>query len=293
MLNLERLRVLHAIATTGSVRAAADTLHVTTSAISQQITRLEREVGLELTEKQGRGIRLTTPGIRLAEHAARLLSHAEAIEADLSTLHTEVTGELTIAAVATAARALVPPAIVRLQEVHPGLRVSVREQEPSQSVPAVHQGHIDMAIIQDWPDPAHAMPDSVSSRHLLDDPLVIALPGTHPLAGRSSIPISELNDIDWVAWPPDQLCHDWLLRILGPTARIRHTASEHSTQLSLVAAGLGVALLPTLGADPVPANVRLIPLETPVTRCLRVIWRTPATDRPAIQAVLSTLGNQT
>src|SRR5437762_13095452 len=108
MLNLERLRVLHAVFTTGSVVGAACTLHVTTSAVSQQMARLEREVGQRLVERQGRGVRLTEAGALLSRNAADLLSHVERVESDIAEHRGTVAGTLTIAAFATAARGLLP-----------------------------------------------------------------------------------------------------------------------------------------------------------------------------------------
>src|SRR5213076_3009587 len=137
MLNLERLRTLDALARHGSVSGAAEGLHVTTSAVSQQMSKLEREVGQQLLAKNGRGVRLTDAGRLLAEHAARILSQVEFAQSDLEAHRGEVAGELRLAAFPTAARGLFPAALSRLRKAHPGLRVTSRETEPEPAVLAV------------------------------------------------------------------------------------------------------------------------------------------------------------
>jgi DNA-binding transcriptional LysR family regulator len=291
-MNLERLRVLHAVFTTGSVVGAARTLHVTTSAVSQQMGRLEREVGQRLVERQGRGVRLTDAGSRLAQHAGDLLGHVERVESDLAEHRGAVTGALAVAAFATAARGLLPGALRYLRSRYPDLAVSLSEREPHEAVPALRRGDLDVAVVQDWPDDELVVPDGLSRRHLLDDTFDVALPADHPLAERHRVAAKELAGEDWISWSTGEVCHDWLVRTLGADGsrpRLAHTASEHSTQLALVAAGLGVALIPRLGREPAPPAVRFVPVEPPLTRRVFALWRTPATARPAIGATLGAL----
>lgn len=292
MLNLERLRTLHAVATTGSVRGAAAALHVTTSAVSQQLARLEREVGQGLLERQGRGIRLTDAGARLAGHAARLVEQVELIETDLADQRGAVAGELSVAAFATAARGLLPAVLGALRRDHPELDVRLAELEPAEALTAVGHGDADLAVVQDWPEAPIVLPDGLSSAPLLTDTLDVALPAGHPLSGRETVALEELGDADWVSWPSDQLCHGWLrttLRHNGIEARVRHTAAEHSTQLAVVAAGLGVAVIPRLGRDPVPPGVRFVALRPAPRRRVSVAWRSSASNRPACRAALHAL----
>jgi DNA-binding transcriptional LysR family regulator len=292
VLNLERLRVLHAIWATGSVGGAARTLHVTTSAVSQQVARLERDVGQRLVERQGRGIRLTEAGALLARHAGDLLTHVERVEAGLAAHRGAVAGTLTIAAFATAARGLLPGVLTDLRSRYPDLSVSLSEQEPHEAIPALRRGHLDVAIVQDWVDDVLTVPDGLSRRHLLDDPFDMALPVDHPLANRNSVAVTELAGHDWISWSTGQICHDWLIRTLSlhdAQPRIRHTASEHSTQLALVAAGLGVAVIPRLGREPTPPSVRFVSIDPPPNRRIFALWRTSAAAHPAIAAALDTL----
>ena len=140
MLNLERLRTLDALARHGSVSGAADGLHVTTSAVSQQMAKLEREVGQQLLAKNGRGVRLTDAGRLLADHAARILSQVELAQSDIEAQRGQVVGEVRLAAFPTAARGLFPAALTSLRAEHPELRVRTTELEPESGIRAVLRG---------------------------------------------------------------------------------------------------------------------------------------------------------
>ncbi|WP_203707129.1 LysR family transcriptional regulator [Asanoa iriomotensis] len=292
MLVLERLRVLHAVAAAGSVVGAARTLHVTTSAVSQQIARLEREVGQPLVERHGRGIRLTGAGAVLAAHAEALLDHAERVSASLEALRGAVTGRLTVSAFATAARGLLPLALAALRASYPLLTVSMVEQEPHEAVPLLARGLVDVAVVQDWASDPLVVPAGLARRHLLVDPFDVALPVSHPLADRSVVSLASLATMDWIGWSAGQICHDWLvvtLRSLGAAPRIVHTASEHATQLALVAAGLGAAVIPRLGRGPLPAGVRCVPISPAPSRRVFALWRSSAGLRPSVVALVDQL----
>ena len=292
-MDLERLRVLRAVHMAGSVTGAARALHVTTSAVSQQLARLEREAGQRLTERHGRGIRLTGAGDLLAREAGDLLAHAEQVQARLAAHDGAVAGTLSLAAFATAARGLLPGALRDLRSRYPDLSVSLTEQEPHEAIPALSRGDLDLAVVQEWPGTPLALPGGLARRDLLEDAFDVALPAGHPLASRDSVAIRELADEDWVSWSAGQICHDWLARTLRAHAaqpRILHTASEHSTQLALVAAGLGAAVIPRLGREPAPASVRFVPIDPPPLRRIYALWRASSSPRPAIGATLDALG---
>ena len=322
MLNLDRLRVLHAVAAAGSVVGAARSLHVTTSAVSQQVARLEREVDQPLVERYGRGIRLTPAGLRLSRAAGDLMAQVERIESDLAAHRDAVSGPVTVAAFATAARAFFPRVLRDLRERHARLCVSTHEQEPHEAVPALIRGDLDVAVVQDWPGAALTIPPALSRTDLVDDVFDLAVPADSHLAVpadshlavpadsrlavatdarlavaadarlAAGVALADLRAEEWIGWSGGQVCHDWLVRTLwadggGPTPR--HTASEHATQLALVAAGAGIALIPRLGRDPGPPSVRFVPVDPPPIRRVFALWRASTTDRPAIGAVLSAL----
>ncbi|RFU83785.1 LysR family transcriptional regulator [Streptomyces triticagri] len=292
MLNLERLRTLDALARHGSVSGAAAGLHVTTSAVSQQMTKLEREVGQQLLVKNGRGVRLTDAGRLLAEHAERILSQVELARSDLEAQRGRAVGELRMAAFPTAARGLFPTALAALRVAHPGLRVRSQEMEPEDGARAVVRGDIDLAVVLDWYNKPLPVPDGLAKAALLDDPADVALPAAHPLAGRSEARLEEFGDDEWISWPAGEYCHDWLmftLRAKDIEPRIAHAAGEHHTQLALVEAGLGVCVAPRLGRGPLPAGVRVVPLRRGMSRQIYAVWRADADRRPSIRAAVEAL----
>ncbi|QHC28414.1 MULTISPECIES: LysR family transcriptional regulator [unclassified Streptomyces] len=292
MLNLERLRTLDALARHGSVSAAADALHVTTSAVSQQLGKLEREIDQQLLAKNGRGVRLTDAGRLLSEHAARILSQVELAESDLEAHRGQVVGELRLSAFPTAARGLFPVALRALRAEHPGLRVRSSELEPEQGIAAVVRGDLDLAVVLDWYNKPMPVPDGLVKAPLLDDPAEVAVPAGHRLAGREEVDLAEFAEDEWITWGEGEFCHEWLmftLRSKGVEPIVGHRAGETHTQLQLVAAGLGVCIAPLLGRHPVPEGVVLVPLTQRVRRHVYVVWRADADRRPSIRAAAEAL----
>ncbi|MGK5530540.1 LysR family transcriptional regulator [Streptomyces sp. URMC 129] len=292
MLNIDRLRVLHAISNHGSVSAAADALHVTTSAVSQQIAKLERETGQRLLAKNGRGVRLTDAGRLLSEHAERILSQVELAHADLEAQRGQAVGELLIGAFATAARGLFPPTLAALADAQPRLRTRLREMEPEDALRDLQRGDIDLAVVLDWYNRPLALPGGLARQTLLDDVADVAMPAGHRLAGRERVDLEDFAGDAWISWPPGAICHEWLmftLRGRGVEPRLVHTAAEHHTQLALIAAGLGVAVAPRLGRDPVPAGVAVVPVRDTITRRVYAVWRAGADRRPSIRAAVTAL----
>ena len=292
MLNLERLRTLDALARHGSVSGAAEGLHVTTSAVSQQMSKLEREVGQQLLAKNGRGVRLTDAGRLLAEHAGRILSQVELAQADLEAQRGQVVGELRISAFPTAARGLFPTALAALRARHPALRVRSTELEPENGIAGVVRGDLDLAVVLDWYNKPMPLPDGLVKAPILDDPADVAMPADHPLAGRDEVDLGEFADDEWITWAEGEFCHEWLmftLRSRGIEPIIGHRAAETHTQLGLVAAGLGVCVVPLLGRNPMPAGVVTVPLKQRVRRHVYVVWRADADRRPSIRAAVEAL----
>ncbi|GHB12907.1 LysR family transcriptional regulator [Streptomyces chryseus] len=292
MLNLERLRTLDALARHGSVSGAADGLHVTTSAVSQQLAKLEREVGQPLLAKNGRGVRLTDAGRLLADHAARILSQVELAQSDIEAQRGRVVGDLTVVAFPTAARGLLPAALSALRVEHPQLRVQMREMEPDEAVRGVMRGDYDLAVVLDWYNRPLSMPEGLAKQELLHDPADVAMHVDHPLAGRDAVDLEEFADDDWVTWAEGEFCHEWLmftLRGKGVEPRIAHVAEEHATQLALIAEGLGVCVAPRLGRGPVPDRVRVVPVRHAMRRHVYAVWRADADRRPSIRAAVDAL----
>lgn len=289
MLNLDRLRALHAVSAHGSIIAAAETLNVTTSAVSQQLAKLALETGQTLLERHGRGVRLTDAAAALVLRTHRVLSLLEEAEAELEANDHAVAGQITIAAFATAARGLAPHALASLSKKYPQLAITFHEQEPGESIPKLVRRDVDLIIINDWENAPLALPDGLTKAPLFDDVADIALPPGHRLAKAKRVRLSDLAGEEWIAWQPGSICHDFLLHTLrtqGHEPKIAHTAGEYATQLALVAAGLGACVLPRLGRGPVPAGVRVVTSEPALRRHVYAAWRTHATRRTVIRAAV-------
>jgi DNA-binding transcriptional LysR family regulator len=281
------------VAVHGTVTAAAAALHVTASALSQQLAKLEREIGQPLLVHRGRGVALTDAGHLLARHTEAILAAITRAETDLQAQRGQVAGRMAIGAFATATRALLPAALRRLRDEHPGLRVESRESEPADALMLLDRGEIDLAVIDEWFDAEPALPEALCWQPLCDDVADLALPAAHPLAAADRV--VELHwcaDQTWITWGPGAFGHEWLLRALHQHRThpaIAYTANEHQTLLALVSAGLGIALMPRLGRGPVPPGVAIRPLRPTVTRRIFAVWRTDTSARPAIQAATQTL----
>ncbi|GAB7102812.1 LysR family transcriptional regulator [Streptomyces phaeofaciens JCM 4814] len=292
MLNLERLRTLDALARHGSVSGAAVGLHITTSAVSQQMAKLEREVGQQLLARHGRGVRLTDAGRLLAQHASRILSQVELAQSDLEAQRGQVVGELRLSAFPTAARGLFPAALAALRKDHPGLRLRSCELEPERGIAGVVRGDLDLAVVLDWYNKPMPVPDGLVKAPVLDDPAEVAMPAGHRLAGRDEVDLGEFAEDEWITWGEGEFCHEWLmftLRSRGIEPIVGHRAAETHTQLGLVAAGLGVCIAPLLGRHPVPEGVVTVPLRQRVRRHVYVVWRADADRRPSIRAAVEAL----
>src|SRR5687768_5200948 len=287
MLNLDRLRALHAVSARGSIIAAAETLNVTTSAVSQQLAKLEIETGQTLLERHGRGVRLTDAATALVSRTLRVLSLLEEAEAELESADSAVAGRITLAAFATAARGLAPQVIAALRKKYPQLAITFHEQEPGESIPKLVRRDVDLIVINDWENAPLALPEGLTKAPLFDDLADIALPPGHRFATARHVKLSQLSGEEWIAWPGGSICHDFLLHTLrksGHEPRITHTAGEYATQLALVAAGLGACILPRLGRGPIPAGVSVVPSEPALRRHVYAAWRTPTTRTSSIAA---------
>jgi DNA-binding transcriptional LysR family regulator len=292
VLNVDHLQALHAVARHGSVRAAAEALHLTSSAISQQISRLERDVGHELLERNGRGVRLTDAALLLVERADGVLALLEQTEADLGDLRSRVAGELAVAAFPTAARGLLPGALLTIAEKHPQLIVRLTELEPQASLPLLARGDIDVVVAQDWVNAPLGHPDGLERMSLFDDVADLALPPNHRFARRRTVALDDMASEPWVTWLHGSICHDWLMhtmRTLGHEPVIAHTASEHETQLAFVAAGLGCAVIPRLGRGRIPDGIHMVRATPTPTRTVYALWRAGNARRTSIRAVLDVL----
>ncbi|GIF72516.1 LysR family transcriptional regulator [Asanoa siamensis] len=289
MIEVGRLRALDAVASYGTVLAASAALHCTPSAVSQQIGKLERETGATLVEKDGRRIRLTEAGRVLAAHAATVLAALDAAEAALAAQRDTVTGRVTVAAFATACRGLLPYALHRLAADHPDLRTGLMEGDPHHALDLLQRGHVDLAVLDDWPEAALTWPPGIATTELGLDVADLVVPSGHRLASAAGpVRRDQLRGERWIAAPPGAICYEWLMRVL-PGVEPDFLVGEFETQLTLVAAGLGVAMLPRLARPTLPAGVATVAVAPRPTRRVTVAWRAASAARPALRATVAAL----
>lgn len=292
MLDLQRLRALHAVSVHGTVGAAATALGYTPSAVSQQIAKLERETRTVLLEREGRGVRLTDEARQLASTAQQLMAIVEHAETSLEERRGLPAGRLTLAAFPSAARGLLPSVLAELARRYPAIDARLSEVDPHLSVDLVAKGMVDLAVAHDWDIAPLPAPDGVEQAFVGEDPCDLLVPTGHPFASRTAVRREDLGGERWICQPPGRVCHDWLVRTLrtaGHEPDIVHQADENPTLVALVAAGLGVALIPRLGRGPLPSGVVEVALDPLPVRRLYALWRAGAARRPAIAETVRTL----
>ena len=292
MLDVRRLRVLHAVSAYGSVTAAAAALGYSAPAVSQQLAALEREVGMRLTERAGRGLELTPAALILVGHTDALLARLDAAEADLAGLRDQIAGRVALAAFPTAAASLVPAAWAALAASAPQVRLELTEMEPEESLPAVLRGEADVAVSHEYDLLPRPLDPLFERRELLDDPAVLAVPAGHRLADEPAIPLSALAGQPFLAPREGTSCGEMIQRACaraGFVPRVVARATDFAVLLSLVAAGAGVTLVPGLGARRLPPGVRLVPPAEPVTRRVFTVSRRGGDRKPAVRVVLDAL----
>ncbi|CAM5352251.1 LysR family transcriptional regulator [Streptomyces avidinii] len=230
MLDLARLRALHAVSVHGSVAAAAAALGYTPSAVSQQISKLERETRTTLLERRGRGVALTEEAHHLADTAQELLAIVERAETTLEERRGQPGGLLTVAAFASAARGLLPEVLADLARRYPALDVRLTEVDPHLSVELVARGVTDLAVAHDWDIAPLPAPEGIEQAVIGDDLCDLVVPAGHPFTTRRVIRRSDLGGERWVCQPPGRVCHDWLVRTLrtaGFEPDVAHVAEEN------------------------------------------------------------------
>jgi DNA-binding transcriptional LysR family regulator len=293
MMDVRRLRLLLELSRRGTVTAVAEALAYTPSAVSQQLAALEREAGVPLLDRVGRRVALTSAGAVLARYAESVLAVLEEASAALAATRTGLTGPLRIGAFTTAARAILPAALVSLGREYPGLELMVTELDPVAVPSALHAGTVDVALtfVYDYvpaePDPA------LDTQPLLDEIVYLATASGRGEPDRAETSIEDWRDAPWIAGSPDTMCHAMIVRACqanGFTPRIRHYADDFATVLALVAAGQGVSLIPDLAVTGAPPGVLLTPL--PARRRSSIACRRGTRDHPAIAAFAAATRDQ-
>jgi DNA-binding transcriptional LysR family regulator len=305
LLSLTRLRVLAAVAEHGSVTAAATALHYAQPSVSHHLARLEAETGAVLTQRVGRGLRLTEAGRVLAARATEILGRVAAAQDELAE-HTGLrAGRVRLAAFPSALGTLVPAAAARLRAAHPDLTLELTEVEPPEAVALLRAGEVDAAVVFGYlDDPAARLPgapasggpgngagedagvDQVRLDELATEPLHLVGPAGTDWAGE----LAEHRDADWIAGC--ERCRNhllWLCQRAGFTPRIRFSTDDYVAAQALVVAGLGMTVLPDLALRAYRhPGVRTRPLPGSVRRVLLARYGRPP-DPPGVVALAQAL----
>lgn len=273
------LRVALEVARTGSITGAADRLGYTQSAVSRQVAATERAAGVALFERQARGVRLTAAGEVLVRHAAVIVDGLAALEGELAGMRDRLGGTLVVGAFPTALATILPRAIRDLRQRHPGLQVRIEEGSSPQLVRKLTRGRIELALVAT----GDGLPDlDLAGLTVQDVPgrgeFGVAVSAEHRFAHRQWVTPAELADQTWVAGASTAQTPEFEAWPLLEHPDIAYVVRDWPARLGLVAAGLGIALVPGLAADLVPAGVRWVPVRTSdddprVERRLRVVLR--------------------
>ncbi|MDQ8045605.1 MAG: LysR family transcriptional regulator [Patulibacter sp.] len=295
MLDVRRLRVLREVAAHGSFSAAAEALAYTQSAVSQQISALEKEAGTRLVDRGARGVTLTEAGRALVSHADAILGRLADAEAELDAISGLRRGRLRLATFATAGATVVPKAVVEFRKRYPGVELSIAPGEPPDNISALRCGDADVAIVVDAPNDRIAPEPEFETVHLLDDPMSLMLPADHPLAANEAVDLADLAEDEWILGSTER-CPDARILIrtcreAGFEPRIAFQSDDHLAVQGFVASGFGVSFIPDLALVAVRDDVvvRSIIGASPVRHVhaatLAGTWASPA--KQAMLAVLA------
>ncbi|GAA3104077.1 LysR family transcriptional regulator [Streptosporangium carneum] len=289
-MDVDSLRLMDAVARTGSFTAAAALLNYTQSAVSRRIASLEQRAGGPLFERLPRGVRLTPAGEALHVHARAVLNRLAMAEEELAGIHGGYRGRLRVGAFATANVALVPRALRAFGQRFPEVALTPVEGPSGGLLRRMREGALDIAVISDYPS---GLPydEEVETVELVEDELLIVLAPDHPLAGKERLDLRELREETWIEAPPpgqttmlDAVC---ALAGFAPRAKLR--IAEWTGKFGFVAAGLGVTLVPAIAARAVPAGLVLRSLGDLAPR--RTVYAalprtTPPTALPAARTLV-------
>jgi DNA-binding transcriptional LysR family regulator len=292
MLNLARLRVLEAASRTGSLTSAAGELSYTTSAVSQQIAALERETGAQLLERHPRGVRATEAGRVLVAHTSAVIAELRAAEDALAAVQQGRGGRLRFASFPTANAVLMPRAVAAFAPRHPDVELLLSEQDRDDGLAGVADRELDLALVYEFSLVPVVVPEGVELHPLLADPVHILMPESHRLARRRRLRLAELAGEAWIQGVRHGTTLDVVpraCRAAGFEPDIVFRTDDQTTVRGLVAAGLGVAMVPRLIVPSVPPGLVARPLDEPALTRTVLIAQPSSGMLPAAQAMIDAL----
>jgi DNA-binding transcriptional LysR family regulator len=292
MLDVKQLRVLKEVAERGSFSAAAEALSYTQPAISQQIAALEKRAGATLVERTSRGVRLTDAGRALVDHADVVLARLRAAEAELEAIAGARGGRVRLATFPTVGASLVPPAVALFTRRHREVELSIVEKEPEPAMHMLRAGELELALVFEFHGLSQPEFDrlygGIDLHHLLDDPMYVALPPGHPVAHKPRVRLEDLADETWIQeGDPRDPCsriHQAACAAAGFEPKVGFQSGDYTVVQGLVAAGVGISLLPSLALTNVREDIvvrslgRRAPCRRIAIATLAGAYRSPATE---------------
>jgi DNA-binding transcriptional LysR family regulator len=293
MLHLGRLRVLSEVVSRGSFSAAAEALSYTQSAVSQSIARLEAETGATLVVRDRRGVRPTAAGATLVEHAEAIFAQVDAAEADLAAVLGVRGGRLRVASFPSAGATLMPLAVAAFRSRHPEVALTLAEGEPEEIAPRLRAGEFDLALLFEFPGARERPGAGLRTMTLLEDPMHVALPADHPLADKPALTLADLREQDWVQTSASSPCARHVVRsclAAGFEPNVTFESDDYETVQGLVAAGVGVALIPRLALTRVQQGivVRELAPRSPARKVVAATMSGPGVA-PAAETMIKVL----
>lgn len=291
-LSVTRLRIVYELANRETIAAVADALWMTPSAVSQQLTALERETQTKLTERRGRGVALTVAGRLLAEHSERVLAALDAAEAALQTFRSLPSGRLRVAAFPSVVAGAFPLLLTRLTELYPELAIEFSDLEGNQSLEEIRSSRLDLAIVDEFGLDVGPARTSLDVHPLDEDPLGVAHSTSHRFVNAESVGWSDLRDEMLVMEQSSSAFAAVVLsecRRAGFEPRLAGRLHDAGAVLALVETGHVVAVLPRLAVVGKPLTVSWRPLAPLVNRRLLAVSRAGRDNLPSTRAVLETL----
>jgi len=297
MIDLRRLQVLRAVQRHGSITAAAQAMHLTPSAASQQVRQLSKDLGVALLQPRGRGVELTAAAHTLLGHADAIHARWEQAQADLRGYAEGAADTVQVCGFATAVAALLAPAVAALRSSAPELTVRLTEADPTECFDLLFAEDADVAVVQAVPGEGPPSESSFDVRPLFDDPLDLLVGVMHPLAEERSVPLEVVAREPWVLGTgggSSQRIVEAACSTAGFSPEVAHHAVDWSAVCALVAEGLGVALVPRLARLPVQQPVVRVPLygDPAPSRRILTATRRGGRDHPAVGRVLAAVTDQ-
>jgi molybdate transport repressor ModE-like protein len=297
LIDLRRLHVLRAIAHHGTVSGAAKALHMSTSAASQQIRLLSKDLGVPLLEPVGRGVRLSSAAQVLIAHIDAIEAMWRLAEAELQATEGEPSGMLRLCGFPTAIATLLAPLVDTARERYPALELRLREAEASESFDLLFAGEGDLALVEATPDNPPPEDIRFDAQTVFNDPFDLVVPGGHWCAGSEAVDLRELEREPWIIGVPGSMHRRHVLTACsnaGFRPTVTGEAREWNVIAVMVAHKMGVALIPRLVDLPHHLDLVRVPVSGPFTpfRHFQAVTLRGGARRPSVAAVMELLNEQ-